>query len=141
MKKTSSFILLFGLIASLSIIGCGSTSNDPLPDPIGSDIIQQYDFHVEGEPTTTSLTLPQAFDDANWGLKEITCKEAGYSLIPYAGESVTAVKYNITEKYASEPLYLWVLAKDQTSVCGYLSVREGSTLTPGVFAVNDPSIK
>jgi hypothetical protein len=93
--------------------------------------------------------LPQQFTDANWGLKETICEQAGYALIPYAGQSVTLAQYSVVEKYYSpatpalpgERLYLWIVAKDQTSICGYFTVREGSTLTPGVFAVNDPNIR
>lgn len=132
------------LFVSLLITGCGSNENAPTSQPIGSDIIQKYNFHIEGEPTTIITTLPQQFNDANWGLKELICEQAGYSLTPYAGESITLIKFNITgrdEMFPNEPLYLWVVAKDQTSICGYLTVREQSGLIPGVFAVNDPIIK
>jgi hypothetical protein len=146
MKKIYSFIPLGGLFFSLLIIGCGSGSSTPA---IGSDIITHYNFHVESEPTTTTFLLPQQFNDANWGLKENLCEQAGYSLIPFAGQSVSLVRYDLVEKYfgpavpvgAGEPLYLWIVAKDQLSICGYLSVRENSSLIPGVFALNDPSIR
>jgi hypothetical protein len=149
MKKVFYLILLIGFFISISIFGCGSTSSAPTSQPVGADVVQKYSFHVEGQPTTTSITLPQQLTDANWGLKEGLCQQAGYDLTPYAGQNVTLIQFNLTEKYyhpaipgtTGEPLYLWVVAKDQTSVCGYLSVREGSGLIPGVFAVNDPNIK
>lgn len=134
----------------ISIFGCGSSSSTPSSQSVGADVIQKYSLQVEGQPTTTSITLPQQFTDANWGLKEELCQQAGYDLAPHAGQNVSLLRYNLTEKYypavsrnigAGEPLYLWVIAKDQTSVCGYLSVREDSGLIPGVFAVNDPNVK
>lgn len=139
MKNSSHFVLLFVLSICLLIMGCGSSSPPPTSQYVGylgSDIIQKYNFHVEGDPTITSLTLPQQFTDANWGIKENVCAQTGYSLIPYAGESISAIKYAITEKYLSEPLYLWILAKDQIGICSYLSVRENSNAAPGVMAVN-----
>jgi len=148
MKKTFCFILIAGLF-SFAIMACGTNSSSPDSQP-GAEIIQQYNFHVEGEPTIGSITLPQQFAVADgWGLLEIKCQQAGYSLVPYAGETVSFVKYSITEKWyhpaipepAGDPLYLRVLAKDQTSMCGYLSVREDSDAAPGVFAVNDPYIR
>lgn len=124
-------------------------ANPPTPQMVGADIIQKYNFHIESGPMTVTATLPQQFTDANWGLKEGLCQQAGYDLTPYAGQNVSLIHFNLTEKYyhpaipgtTGEPLYLWVVAKDQTSVCGYLSVRESSGLTPGVFAVNDTNIK
>ncbi|MCM2356853.1 MAG: DUF4830 domain-containing protein [Geobacteraceae bacterium] len=138
MRNASYFILIIYISVSFSIMGCGSSSNTSSSLP-GAEIIQQYNFHVEGSPTTTPLTLPQQFNDANWGVKENVCEQAGYSLIPHAGESISAIKYSITEKFSSEPLYLWILAKDQTCICAYLSVRENSNAGPGVMAVNTPT--
>ena len=140
MKKICCVISLVGFFVSLSVIGCGRDSNSSGSQPIGSDIIQQYNFHLESGPTTTVFILPQQLNDANWGLKETLCEQGGYTLIPYAGGSITAVKYSILEKYSNEPLYLWVLAKDYTTICGYLAVRENSVVAPGVFALSDPNI-
>lgn len=151
MKKSSYLILPVVLSFCLLIIGCGSLSSPP-SSHVGyseSDIIHKYNFHIEGEPTITAITLPQQFTGANWGLKEILCQQAGYELTPYAGQSITLIKYSITEKYyhpnipesSGEPLYLYILAKDQISIGGYLAVRENSLLTPGGFALNDTYIK
>lgn len=114
-----------------------------------ADFIQKHNFHIESGPTTVTATLPQQFTDANWSLKEGLCQQAGYDLTPYAGQNVSLIHINITEKYYNpaipgtigEPLYIWIVAKDQTSVCGFLSVRESSGLIPGVFAVNDTNIR
>jgi hypothetical protein len=149
MKKIFYLIFFAGFFISLLILGCGSHSSPPASQPIGSDIIKQYNFHIESGPTTTTITLPQEFSGPDWGLKETICEQAGYSLVPYAGQSVTLAQYNVEEKYylpttpelPGEPLYLWIVAKDQTSICGYLTVREGTNLASGVCALNDPNIR
>ncbi len=124
-------------ISFFLIIGCSGESNDS--QPTNSIAIQQYTFHYISAPTSTVIALPQQLDDANWSLKEYTCEQVGYSLLPYAGQNVTAIKYSITETYSSEPLYLWVIEQDQTTICGYLTAREGGSI-PGVFALNDPNV-
>ena len=131
MKKEFYLIPLVGSLLLISIFGCGSTSSTPISQSVGADVIQKYSFHTEGQPTTTPVTLPQQLTDANWGLKEGLCQQAGYDLAPYAGQNLSLIQYNLMEKYypatsrnpgSGESLYLWVIAKDQTSICGYLSV-------------------
>jgi len=124
-------------------MGCGSTSPPPpsVAPTVGKDIAQKYNFNVVSEAIISNITLPQQMTGPDWGLKEGLCEQAGYSLVPFAGQNVSIAHYSITNKWNSESLYLWVVAKDQASICGYLSVREGSGLIPGVFAVNDSNIK
>ncbi len=138
MRKELYLIALTGLFFSISIVGCGSSSSTPTSQTVGAEIIQKYNFHVQGQPTSTGLTLPLQFTDANWELKETTCQQAGYDLTPYAGQDITAIKYNLTETYSGDSLSLVVLAKDQTSICGYIAA---TNLIPGIIAVNDPNIK
>jgi hypothetical protein len=171
MKKEFYLIPLVGSFLLISIFGCGSTSSAPSSQSVGADVIQKYSFQVEGLPITTPLTLPQQLTDANWSLKEGLCQQAGYELAPYAGQNVSLTKYNLLERYyyriitwvqfiglpsqsvitdVDLSLYLWVIAKDQTTVCSYISVAEDSTayedlrqrgLFPEFFAVNDEHIK
>ncbi len=151
MNKELRRIFLVGCFVTISIVGYGRSSSDFSSRLVGRDIIQAYNFHIQGQPTTTTLNLPKQFTDANWGLKELLCQRAGYDLTPYAGQTVSLVQYRVTENYyfsakpkpwaAGESLYLWIVAKDGVSVCGFLSAREGSSLIPRVFAVNDPLIK
>jgi hypothetical protein len=86
---------------------------------------------------TVTLTLPQQFTDANWGLKQGVCQQAGYDLTQFAGQDIAVIRYNMTEKYSGDSLSLILLAKDQTCICGYVAA---SNLIPGIFAVNDPNI-
>lgn len=144
MKYAPHFNLSVGLFVFCVIMGCGSSSTAPSSQSVGSDIIKQYSFHIEGEPTATSINLPQEFAGPDWGLKENLCQMAGYSLTSYAGQIASLVVYNISEKYyesperAGLPLSLVVLAKEHTTICGYLS---NSGLIPGAFALNDPNVK
>ena len=123
---------------------CGDGDNDSQrysqyaqPDCV-SEIINNYDLHLEGDgnPDTQETTLPEQLTDANWGLKATVCEQAGYDLNAYAGESVLLTKYNITETCYGEPLYLWVITKDDECICPYKTVREDSGIAPGVYAVD-----
>lgn len=137
MKKKFYLVVLVGLFIFISIFGCGSSSSVPLFQPVGSDVIQKYNFHIEGQPMTVTLTLPQQFTDANWGLKEEVCQQAGYDLTPYAGQDIAVIRYSMAEKYSGDSLSLILLANDQTCICGYIAA---SNLIPGIIAVKDPNI-
>ncbi len=120
------------------VSGCGGDPDSPSTNElVALNIIQKYNLHIEGKPQTDDFTLPQEFNDANWGLKEIVCQQAGCDLTPFAGQTVSSVRYSILEKYDGEPLYLWILIKENACICAYTSVREGSGLVPGVFPVNE----
>jgi hypothetical protein len=137
MKKEFSLLVSIGILISVQFFACHGSSSDPSAQPAGADIIQKYNFHVDGQPTSTSLTLPPHFTDANWGLKQEVCQQTGYDLTLYAGQDITAIKYTLLEKYSNDTLSLFVLAKDQTVICGYVAA---SSLTPGIIALNDPNI-
>lgn len=131
-------------LLALLLVGCGTDTKASNPnEQVAVKVIQQYNFQTEGDPQNGSFTLPAELTDANWGLKETVCREAGYDLAPYAGQTVAYMRYSLREEYtpSGEPLYLWILIKDNSCVCAYTTVREGSNLIPGVFAVNDPGIK
>jgi hypothetical protein len=115
---------------------------------VGAEIIQQYNFHVVGEPVVETISLPKKFNYAGWEAIEPLCQETGYSLVPYGGSHVAFVTYRIAEKWYSPipanpgaDLYLRVIGKNGKTLCGYLSVREDSTAASGVFALNDPAVK
>lgn len=138
------FYVMVVLCFFLSNLGCGSSSGDSSSQSVGADIIQKYSFHIEGQPTTIS----QQLTDADLSLKESLCRQAGYDLTPYKGQNLSFTKYGLIEKYYPVtlmgfglPLNLWVITKDLVTVCGYVSVRDDSIITPGLFAVNDPNIK
>ncbi|WP_129128291.1 hypothetical protein [Geomonas oryzae] len=119
------FMFMFG--------GCGSDSLDALP--VGYDIVAKYNLSVVGGPTKYSVTLPQQINDANWGLKEILCQEAGFSLIEFSGQEISMIQYHLSDLYWGQPLDLIVLASGETTVCGYLSLRD-SAQVPGLLGLN-----
>jgi hypothetical protein len=131
-------------LLAVLLVGCGTDTKALNPnEQVALKVIQQYNFQTEGDPQNGSFMLPAELTDANWGLKEIICREASYDLSPYAGQTVSYMRYSLREKYTyfDEPLYLWILMKDNACICAFASVREGSGLIPGVFAVNDPGIQ
>lgn len=120
------------------LFGCGSDSHSPSTnEQISLSIIQKYDFQTEGEAQTQDFTLPQNLNDANWGLKEIVCQQSGYDLAPYAGQIVSSMRYSLLEKCNGESLKLWVLIKEHTCICAYITGES----VPGVYAVNDACIQ
>lgn len=137
------FRQLLAVFTLSSCFGCGSSGTASSPQPVGADVIQEYSFQVQGEPTTTSITLPQQVSGTEWEKKQDLCQQAGYDLAPYAGHDLTLTRYSLTESYdpgivvyadlnglvqetdlPNLSLYLWVIAKDEATVCGYVSIAE-----------------
>ena len=136
MKLTFCYFFL-----AILLFGCGDdTKTVNTNERVALNVIQQYNFRTEGEPQAADFTLPSELSDANWGLKEIMCQQAGYDLAPYAGQTVSSLRYSLLEKYIGESLYLWVLTRDNVCACAYVTVRESGPI-PGVFAVNNPGIQ
>jgi Domain of unknown function (DUF4830) len=135
--RASFLFALVSLVLCSSLMGCGGSSNDSPVQAVGADIIARYNLHEEGQATTADINLPQEFTDANWGLKQGVCQQAGFDLTPYAGQTVSMVKYDLADKYLGDPLSLYVLVKDQTCICAYVAA---DNLIPGIIAVNDPNI-
>ncbi|MGM5488329.1 MAG: DUF4830 domain-containing protein [Nanobdellota archaeon] len=113
------------LIALVLLVGCSQQGFTHELDALG--------IETTGLKEQTTVTLPETFSDANWGLKQIVCEEGGYDLEPYAGQTVTLYSYGSNHYHTDEPLDVWVIADDRV-VCVYFTA-EG--LTPGVFSVPD----
>ncbi|WP_136513918.1 DUF4830 domain-containing protein [Geomonas edaphica] len=116
---------------------------------VGSDIIQKYDLHIKGTSSTEEVLLPHELTGPNWGLKQSVLKRTGFELSPYAGQRVLLIRYDLVEKYyqttnfgtESYDLSLWVVAKGHKALGAFVTCRWPHGLIPGVFAVNDSSIK
>lgn len=132
------FILLIMAIVCISCSDDDDSHSTYTPPDCVSEIINYYDLHLEGDgnPETQETTLPEEFTDANWSLKASVCEQAGYNLYDHAGENVLLTNYTITETCYGEPLYLWVITKDDECICPYKTVREDSEAAPGVYAVD-----
>jgi hypothetical protein len=96
---------------------------------------KRFGIHVITWLSRSQTTLPAEFNDANWRLKQLMIKRAGYDLAPYAGSKVTLEKYLILDTYHWSPLYLWLVLKDGKMVGAYLTVTEASGLVPGVLSL------
>jgi hypothetical protein len=139
-----------------TIAGCGddifTQNQQPAKDPIVTEVITKYHFHTTGEPQTQEVTLPQELNDANWGLKEYLCQQAGYDLAPFAGQTVAVVRYPILERYYGEPLYLhsgdslyhygvplnlWIVETENTAICAYTADSGEFGSDPGVYPVQE----
>lgn len=162
-------LLVASLCASVLFSGCGSDSVTPNR---GEDVLRKYGLETEGEPVITSTSLPTDFAEASWSQKSTACSEAGYDMTRYAGHNVSLIRYTLKEKYSyrflmsnttplgSEgsveivgdlPLHLWVVVREQETVCGYVSVSDPDMeylqlLAIGAFtspfiAVNDEHIR
>jgi len=167
MKEALYYLVCFFILTVM--MGCGGSSG-PSSQPVGTDVIQKYSLVVEGQPDTTPLILPQELTDADWRVKNGLCRQSGYDLAAYAGSDVSLTKYDLKEMYYPNvtsvstdldevqtmrpapalSLYLWVIAKDQATICSYVSAREDNVflqslhlgiVASGVFPVNDQNIK
>ena len=105
-----------------------------------SAVAQAHGLHITGGAVVIDTALPGRLDDANWGPKAAVSRDAGFDLAPLAGRSVVLARYAVSERYGREPLYLWLVENGDRVVGAYLSVRERSTLTPGVFSLDDTGI-
>ena len=95
---------------------------------------------------------PNTFDPDQLALYPQVCRKGEYDLSSYLDQNLTFTGYRTDVVYQiargmenevvkEEPLNVWVISSDSKIVCIYLSVREDSTIAPGVFAVDDPFLK
>jgi len=130
--------LLSKVLLSILFIGCYFSSSAFALEPLVADVIKEQGLQVNGQPSKTDLRLPKQIVGAQWGLTNDACKNSGYDLIPYAGQNVTSIRYNLVNKYPGRRLTLIVIEKNHRCICSYVV---DSDLIPGIFAVNHPYIK
>jgi hypothetical protein len=141
-NKTCPIIILSLIVISTLCNGCKGKPQAAIDQKeynfqLVLDELKRYGLHIKGNPTVTQITLPQEFNDANWGMKKTICEESGYSLSRHAGEKVFLISINIAEKYHNEPLTVWIITKKNTCIGAYVSVRKNSQLIPGIFSINE----
>jgi hypothetical protein len=95
--------------------------------------LARLNIKTVGRPKKTEFLLPEILSDADWGLKKDICRQGGYNLSPYAGQSVWLISYPIEEKYREEALDVWIIISQSRIACVYKSARDGSNLAPGIF--------
>ena len=101
----------------------------------------------------TNLTLPLEFAGANWGLKQITCKDGGYDLAPYAGKEIIITSFSTNSVYAyksicgnatcdrEEPLRIFQYISNRTVICAFFTMEKGSSMTPGIFPFSSSLVR
>jgi hypothetical protein len=87
---------------------------------------------------TLDVSLPSDLaSSANWGVKEVECREGGYDLSAVAGKTVCLVSFATTTVCQDQPTDAWVVMSDGIVRCIYQAVRPGSDSAPGVYSVHD----
>lgn len=103
--------------------------------------LARLNIKTTGQAKETSLTLPSSLNEPNWALKKTACEQGGYNLSAYAGKFVILTTYSITQKYGSEPLNVSVMSAANKIICVFKSVKEDSSMAPGIFSVKDSRVK
>lgn len=126
------------VLLTILFAGCYFSSSVFALEPLVADFIKVQGLQVNGQPSKEVLRLPKKIVGAQWGLTNDACKKGGYDLVPYVGQNVTYIQYNLVNKDPSRKLALIVIEKNQRCVCSYVV---DSDLIPGLFAINHPYIK
>lgn len=138
--KKYSIIFLFGIIFS-----CNSPdSSKPIViPPYVATEFNKYDIQPIGPYIEIDDSIPDTLSSIGspWPLYNSFCMEGGYNLAAHAGHRVKFLGYPINEHYVSAALNVWAITDSNECACVYKAVRAGSTLTPGIFSVNDTSVK
>lgn len=82
--------------------------------------------------SSSTITLPAAFTDPNWGVKAEACKQGGWDLTPYAGTVVQLIGLSSNAVCADATAELWVMSQEDKVICDYASVPSA---TPGICPV------
>lgn len=110
-------------------------NKDTSPDNISSEL-RKLNIQITGSAKSIELTLPQTLSDANWGMKQVVCREGGYDLASYAGKTLFFTYYPTNEVWNnSEPLNVWIVTIGDKIACVYKAVGENSQVALGIFSI------
>lgn len=126
-------------------------TSPPLRETNKEEVLQKLGIKATGFYREYT-TRPDSFDPDQLALYPEVCRKGGYDLFTYLHQDLTFTGYRTDVVYQftrgmenevmkEEPLNVWVISSDNKIVCIYLSVREDSTMAPGIFSVNDPLFK
>ena len=135
MRKNRFLIVLLVLaaliIVALAVARLSLRGNENL-----RSLESRFSIHVAARLSRSQITLPADFNGANWGLKQMLIRQAGYDLTPYAGSTVTLENYLLRERYRwIIPLHLLLMLKDGKVIGAYAAVDNAWGLLPGVFSL------
>ena len=143
-------ILAVCLIVAV-VAGAGCAPLRPSPNHLSASIqtpapqavvnlVKRYRLTLTGSAVLSTATIPAALDAPQWALPFEVSERIGLPIARAAGARVVLSRFPIAQRYGIEPLYLLVVTRQGTVVGAYLTVRERSTLAPGVFALSDPGL-
>ena len=139
MRRFQPAIFTVGIAAAFAVTACDAAEEDYL---FGVDEAVAAELERLGvEPTADAEvheeTLPEDLGaEPQWGVVEGACEEGGYDLEPFAGQTVTLTGVEIAGSCQDAPIRAWVISQGEVIACAYLSIREGGTMTPGVWPVD-----
>ncbi len=134
--------ILFILIIFTIINNCTDHTNGQQFD-IPSSVKTEFEFLnivVYSFVRYVEDTIPDNFAKLPWLYDSIVCEDGGYNITRYKNEAVKFLGYNSNKHWRNEPLNVWAITNEDTCICVYFSVREGSSMAPGIFSVNDSLI-
>ncbi len=116
--------------------GAWCSGEDSDLDPAVLDAISGYRFEVEGDPEVLEVALPtDPMASAQWGVVEGECQVDGYTLLPYAGQTVNLTRYAVNRTCQDHPIDLRVMTQGETLICVYFTaVPSGDAPLPGVYS-------
>ena len=121
------------------LIGCIDSEGEPLEN-VGKLVVDKLEtlaVETTGGITAKEIILPEKLDDANWGHKATVCKEGGYNLFPFSGQTVNLTSVEIEGNCSGEKIKVWVVSTSEVVACVYLTARENSHIVPGIWSIND----
>jgi len=139
MNNKNDFLLIL-LVLMFSCKNLNNSNSIQIPPDVANEF-SKYGIQPTGPFMEYYFTLPDSLNDAEWSVKDFACTQGGYHLEKYTGKRLRFLKYPSNEHWGNDPLDIWAITDSPNCVCIYKAVQSESTSAPGVFSVNDTTIK
>jgi hypothetical protein len=106
---------------------------------LAQQTVQARGMTITATVQTYEFTLPSQLTDPDWSVKAQACQEGGYNLSGFAGGNLCGVYQWVTRLCGGQPTGAWVLMRDGTVACVYVTFQPGYGAPPGVLSVTDPT--
>ena len=127
------FLITFALF---SVVSCGSDNSTVSMPASAAREMAAWDIQIRGVYGEAGVNLPGDFvTDANWGLKQVACQDAGYDLQPSAGQPASLVGYLTDEYCDGSQMVVWAVMVGEGCVCLFKGHRMGEGPVPGIYSV------
>jgi hypothetical protein len=137
--KQIIFNQLIPLYIAITVVGCAGDNENNHIENVDLEVIdelQRLAVETTADAEVQEITLPEEFNDANWGLKDIICEDGGYDLISYSGQTLTLTSVDIEGSCDNEIIKIMVLSEPGFVVCAYFAYRGNAPLAPGLWSVD-----